>query len=48
MLIDVPRKGNVDRNLRRARLMVTHWMDVPRKGNVDRNAAQWFRGAITR
>ena len=33
---DVPRKGNVDRNMSR-REYKTIRRDVPRKGNVDRN-----------
>ena len=33
---DVPRKGNVDRNIRLAK-QITCIGDVPRKGNVDRN-----------
>ena len=35
-LVDVPRKGNVDRNIA---LSTSPYMigDVPRKGNVDRN-----------
>ena len=34
--IDVPRKGNVDRNKVNAALK-SMVVDVPRKGNVDRN-----------
>ena len=34
--VDVPRKGNVDRN-ERERLPTVPLSDVPRKGNVDRN-----------
>ena len=34
---DVPRKGNVDRNLDGLTKKVNELEDVPRKGNVDRN-----------
>ena len=35
--MDVPRKGNVDRNTPRYFAIVCAMVDVPRKGNVDRN-----------
>ena len=34
---DVPRKGNVDRNIYGANISPLSSSDVPRKGNVDRN-----------
>ena len=34
---DVPRKGNVDRNVGGAKTDAGTDRDVPRKGNVDRN-----------
>ena len=37
--IDVPRKGNVDRNNFAYTRMARLQKDVPRKGNVDRNLA---------
>ena len=36
-LVDVPRKGNVDRNPAISSMLALRSMDVPRKGNVDRN-----------
>ena len=39
MVLDVPRKGNVDRN-ENSMGTVQREIDVPRKGNVDRNMAK--------
>ena len=36
---DVPRKGNVDRNIDAIAADAAQYIDVPRKGNVDRNPA---------
>ena len=35
---DVPRKGNVDRNMPDGDIVGGYGDDVPRKGNVDRNS----------
>ena len=37
--VDVPRKGNVDRNVTDNLPTILQSGDVPRKGNVDRNLA---------
>ena len=36
-IVDVPRKGNVDRNMQPGNKEKALALDVPRKGNVDRN-----------
>ena len=38
-MCDVPRKGNVDRNINYISGEFPTILDVPRKGNVDRNAS---------
>ena len=41
--LDVPRKGNVDRNNSRSLYNYDLQEDVPRKGNVDRNGTPAHR-----
>ena len=45
-LFDVPRKGNVDRNLATSASDTLYPVDVPRKGNVDRNFDSIFNFLI--
>ena len=44
--MDVPRKGNVDRNMASCAGADGVLVDVPRKGNVDRNCIQIIEKTI--
>ncbi len=44
--LDVPRKGNVDRNMASCAGADGVLVDVPRKGNVDRNCIQIIEKTI--